>query len=114
MWSPPAIAPALKPDFGPRYVDQNTDRNPSSPLNPFVLAVQTNQPDFDFAAVDVVSNRRSLRKLSHRLAGCKIQGFRVKVRNTVVAIQCCPITTASTTKLSVSSILFLSRSKTLQ
>lgn len=32
-------------------------------MDPLILAVQTYQPDFDFAAVDVVSDRRSLRKL---------------------------------------------------
>lgn len=63
VWSPPAIAPALKPDYGPQYVDQNTDRNPNSPLDSLILAVQTYQPDFDFPAVDMVSDRRPLRKL---------------------------------------------------
>lgn len=63
IWSPPATAPTLKPDSGPQYVDQNTDRNPGSPLDTLILAVRTYQPDFDFAAVDVVSVRRPLRKL---------------------------------------------------
>ena len=63
IWSPPSTTPVLKPDSGPRYVDQNTDRNPASPLDSLILAVQTYQPDFNFAAIDVVSDRRPLRKL---------------------------------------------------
>ena len=62
-WSPPAAAPALKPDSGARYVDQNTDRNPGSPLDSLILAVQTYQPHFNLAAIDLVSDRRPIRKL---------------------------------------------------
>ena len=69
IWSPPPTTPILKPDSGPRYVDQNTDRNPASPLDSLVLAVQTSQPDFNFAAIDVVSDRRPLRKLYGFVAG---------------------------------------------
>ena len=63
MWSPPAFVPILKPDSGPRYINQNTKRIPESPLDSLVLAVQTYQPEFDFPAVHVVSDRRPLRKL---------------------------------------------------
>ena len=69
IWSPPPTTPILKPDSGPRYVDQNTDRNPASPLDSLILAIQTYQPDFDFAAIDVVSDRRPLRKLYGFVAG---------------------------------------------
>ena len=69
IWSPPPTTPILKPDSGPRYVDQNTDRNPASPLDSLVLAVQTYQQDFNFAAIDVVSDRRPLRKLYGFVAG---------------------------------------------
>ena len=69
IWSPPPTTPILKPDSGPRYVDQNTDRNPAAPLDSLVLAVQTYQQDFDFAAIDVVSDRRPLRKLYGFVAG---------------------------------------------
>ena len=69
IWSPPPTTPVLKPDSGPRYVDQNTDRNPASPLDSLVLAVQTYQPDFNFAAIDVDSDRRPLRKLYGFVAG---------------------------------------------
>lgn len=63
IWSPPATAPALKPDSGAQCVDQNTDRNPGSPFDSLILVVQTYQQDFDFTAIDVVSDRRPIRKL---------------------------------------------------
>lgn len=63
IWSPPVINPTLRADTGPRYVDQNADRNPWSPTEPLIRAVQTLQPNFDFAAVNIVSDRRPLRKL---------------------------------------------------
>ena len=32
VWGPPQTDPVLKPDTGGRYVDQNADRTPGSPL----------------------------------------------------------------------------------
>lgn len=59
----------MKPDSGPRYVDQNADRNPTSPLAALLRAVQSSKPDFDFAAIDVITDRRPIRKLYGFITG---------------------------------------------
>ena len=63
IWDPPVIGPALLPDIGGRYVDQNSDRTPGSPLQALIRAVQTCQPAFDFAKVSIVADREPLRCL---------------------------------------------------
>ena len=57
------MCPALLPDVGGRYVDQNADRAPGSPLQALIRAVQTCQPAFDFTKVSIVTDRRPLRCL---------------------------------------------------
>lgn len=74
IWSPPSDVPSLKPDTGTRYVDQNKDRMPNSPLEPLVYAIQAHRPDFDFSAVDIVTDRRSIRQLYGFISGDK-KGF---------------------------------------
>jgi len=61
IWSPPTHVLALKPDSGSRYIDQNADRMPYSPLEPLLRAVQTHRPDFDLSELDFVCDRRPLR-----------------------------------------------------
>ena len=63
IWDPPVIGPALSPDTGGRYVDQNADRTPGSPLQALIRAVQTCQPAFDFTKVSIVTDRKPLRCL---------------------------------------------------
>ncbi|MCJ1474345.1 hypothetical protein MMC13_003003 [Lambiella insularis] len=63
IWSPPGVAPHLEPDSGDRYVDQNGDRYPWSPLEPLFLAMEELHPDFEWSDIDVVTDRRPLRKL---------------------------------------------------
>jgi len=69
IWSPPRIAPRLKPDTGSRYVDQNTDRYPWSPLEPLIRAVLEMQPNFDLGMMDIVTDRRPLRRLFAFVSG---------------------------------------------
>lgn len=69
IWSPPSETPALKPDSGTRYVDQNADRMPNSPLEPLLRAVQTHRPDFDLSELDIVGDRRCLRLLHNFMVG---------------------------------------------
>ena len=71
IWSPPSDVPALKPDTGTRYIDQNADRMPSSPLEPLIRAIQAHRPDFDFSEVDVTTDRRSLRQLYGFVSGTR-------------------------------------------
>ena len=63
IWYPPVIGPVLLPDTGGRYVDQNADRTPGSPLQALIRAVQTCQPAFDFTEVSIVTDRKPLRCL---------------------------------------------------
>lgn len=63
IWSPPSEITNLKPDSGGRYIDQNADRMPRSPLEPLIRSVQTQQPTFDFGNVDLIADRRSVRQL---------------------------------------------------
>lgn len=69
IWSPPTDTPALKPDSGTRYIDQNTDRMPQSPLEPLIRAVQTYRPDFKLYEMDLVTDRRCLRQLYGFISG---------------------------------------------
>lgn len=59
----------LKPDSGPRYVDQNADRNQTSPLAALIRAVQSSKPEFDFSAIDTITDRRPIRKLYGLVTG---------------------------------------------
>ena len=74
IWSPPSNAPALKPDAGARYVDQNADRMPHSPVEPFIQAILSQRPAFDFSGVDVITDRRTLRQL-YGFSGGERKGF---------------------------------------
>ncbi|CAF9905872.1 hypothetical protein IMSHALPRED_003999 [Imshaugia aleurites] len=69
IWNPPATVPSLEPDSGPRYVDQNADRNPVSPLAALIHAVHTGHPKFDFTSINVLTDRRPIRKLYGLVAG---------------------------------------------
>ena len=74
IWSPPSDIPDLRPDTGTRYIDQNQDRMPDSPLEPLMYAIQAHRPDFDFSAVDIITDRRSIRQLYGFINGDKM-GF---------------------------------------
>ena len=74
IWSPPSDTPGLRPDTGTRYIDQNQDRMPNSPLEPLIYAIQAHRPEFDFSAVDIITDRRSLRQLYGFIIGDK-KGF---------------------------------------
>ncbi|KAL9104851.1 MAG: hypothetical protein Q9163_000237 [Psora crenata] len=63
IWAPPGLPPALNPDRGVRYIDQNADRNPGSPLESLIHAVNTVQPKFDFDNINIITDRRPIRKL---------------------------------------------------
>ena len=69
VWSPPSDVPALNPDTGTRYIDQNKDRMPDSPFEPLICAIQAHRPDFDFSAVDIITDRRSLKQLYGSISG---------------------------------------------
>ena len=61
VWNQPLQPQTCKRDTGQRYVDQNADRTPGSPLKPLILAVQTMQPGFDFSETDIMTDRKPIR-----------------------------------------------------
>ena len=63
VYTAPRFPPRLSPDTGSRYIDQNGDRNPGSPLESLVVAVHAIDERFDFNSVDIITDRRPLRKL---------------------------------------------------
>lgn len=62
-WNPPGENQPLDSDEVGRFVDQNADRNPRSPIEPLIRAVLTVQPEFAFDGLDIVSDRRPLSHL---------------------------------------------------
>ena len=86
VWSVPKNTPRLLPDVGKRirYIDENADRYPWSPLEPLVQAVAATHPDFDFDGLDIVTDRRPIRQVLEWARG-KSKGFQSGVevvRNT--------------------------------
>ncbi|KAI4279613.1 MAG: hypothetical protein L6R38_005002 [Xanthoria sp. 2 TBL-2021] len=69
IWSPPTNPQPIPPDTGFRYVDQNADRYPKSPISPLFAAVRSVQPTYPFSTVDFISDRSPLRKLYAFAAG---------------------------------------------
>ena len=63
LWSPPTLAPKMKPDSGKIFIDQNAARNPKHPLEPLFRALVTQKPDFAIGDVDLVTDRNNIRKL---------------------------------------------------
>ncbi|KAK3708761.1 hypothetical protein LTR37_011282 [Vermiconidia calcicola] len=52
--------PLLQPDTGSRFTDYNTGRWPSSPLEPALLAVLHQHPEYDFSGLDLITDRQPL------------------------------------------------------
>jgi hypothetical protein len=72
----------VQPDRGIHFVDQNGYRMPKYPLLPLITAVTTRaegayQLDFDWSAVDFVTDRNSLRKLVRWAKGNGARDFRI-------------------------------------
>lgn len=63
IYSAPHLPPRLSPDAGTQYIDQNGDRNPGSPLESLVNAVHATDERFDFRSIDIITDRRPIRKL---------------------------------------------------
>lgn len=55
----------LKKDSGLVYVAQNAARHPESPLGPLFRVLYVENPSFDIASVDNVSDRNNICKLYH-------------------------------------------------
>ena len=68
-WTPPPAPPALSPDSGARFIDQNADQNPGSPLESLISAVHTSELGFDFSSIDIITDRHAIRKLFRFMDG---------------------------------------------
>jgi hypothetical protein len=80
VWHTPQITPQLRPDTGKRtrYIDENHDRNPSSPLEPLLRAVTTKHPGFDFNTLDIITDRQPIRYLLESIDG-RAQDFVIRI-----------------------------------
>ena len=57
-WSPPPVALLVQPHTNAKYLDEDADRTPGSPLQATIRAVQLMWPKFDFRKLDVIIDRR--------------------------------------------------------
>ncbi len=76
-WNPQQLPVKLLKDNGLRFIDQNAYRCPAYSFAPLFQALSVTKPNFDFAGVDVVVNRNSLRKLLNFAAGRVPDSFRI-------------------------------------
>ncbi|KAK1236909.1 hypothetical protein MKX08_007857 [Trichoderma sp. CBMAI-0020] len=79
LWSPPRVAPKLTPDSGMVYIDQNAARSPRYPLEPLFRALQAENPDFELADIDLVTDRNNIRKLLRFVQGSSSDHFEIRV-----------------------------------
>ncbi|KAG5935576.1 hypothetical protein E4U59_005532 [Claviceps monticola] len=63
LWSLPATDVRLPKDFGLYNIAENAVRLPSSPMAPIFTATFTTNPSFNVQPIDVISDRRNIRKL---------------------------------------------------
>ena len=80
LWSPPAGPLKLEPDSGRVYVDQNAARIPDAPLEPLFSALFTQNPDFEMASVNVITDRNNIRKLLRFVDGSSSESFQIRVQ----------------------------------
>lgn len=75
-------------DSGRSYADQNRFRIPLYPLLPAFVAIEHMQPSFDYASLDVVTDRNNLRKLLRWIENASDKDFRIDLQlcgsNTVI------------------------------
>lgn len=78
IWSPPAQNCRLQPDNGLAFIDQNSARYSSSPLEPMFRAILAMRPDFPFEDINVVICRNTMVKLFDFVVG-STRGFEIDV-----------------------------------
>ncbi|KAI1156272.1 hypothetical protein F4825DRAFT_459252 [Nemania diffusa] len=91
IWQPIPLPATLPADKGTYFIDQNASRVPKYPFEPVFRAAEVMNPTVDFADVDIVINRNSLRKLLDFCAGLVKRSFRVNlsmIGNTLFIERC--------------------------
>lgn len=63
LWAPKPLGTRVVQDTGLMLIDQAAHRSPRYPLEALLRALLTSTPDFDFAALDVITDRNNLSKL---------------------------------------------------
>ncbi|KAI0452058.1 hypothetical protein F5B21DRAFT_484968 [Xylaria acuta] len=79
IWRRVPLPITLPEDKGTYFIDQNTARVPQYPFEPVFRAAEVMNPAVDFADVDIVINRNSLRKFLDFCAGTVKDSFRVNL-----------------------------------
>lgn len=67
-------------DSGRSFADQNRFRMPLYPLLPAFVAIEHMQPSFDYAALDIVTDRNNLRKLLRWIENTCDKDFRIDLQ----------------------------------
>ncbi|RMZ73491.1 geranylgeranyl pyrophosphate synthetase [Pyrenophora seminiperda CCB06] len=74
-WTPPPLPATLPADTGRHFVDQNAYHVPKYPFEPAFQALSIMNPNISLSAVDIITNRNSLRKLLDFSAGKRLDPF---------------------------------------
>ncbi|KAI0311608.1 hypothetical protein OF83DRAFT_1177405 [Amylostereum chailletii] len=77
VWNDRSPPFTLSPDSGFQTIHQNGYRSPASPLGPLFAAVDTLQKAVDWASIDIIADRSSLRKLMRWIGGSAHREFRI-------------------------------------
>lgn len=76
-WTGRSLPIKVTPDRGVQFVDQNGFRCPSSILLPLFKSVDALGKTVDWPAIDFVTDRNGLRKLSRWISGGDVKDFRI-------------------------------------
>lgn len=69
----------MRPDSGIVFIDQNAARNPRFPLEPLFRALSTENPEYNIADVDIVTDRNNIRKLLRFVQGSSSDPFEIRI-----------------------------------
>ncbi|OCL08668.1 hypothetical protein AOQ84DRAFT_318011 [Glonium stellatum] len=89
-WTPPQLPHSLPKDSGMYHIDENGSKAPDFPFLPLFKSLRVMRPLFNFASVDLLANRNSLRKLTNFAMGKVNQSFRIDlyvVQTTLVMVR---------------------------
>ncbi|KAF8964248.1 hypothetical protein BDZ97DRAFT_1817182 [Flammula alnicola] len=85
LWQNRAAPYTIPPDTGVFFSDQNGYRMPKAVLLPLIMAVNkqteaSNRAPFDWASVDIMTDRNGLRKLMRWVGGEDVRDFRIDLQ----------------------------------
>ena len=81
LWTNKPLSFKLTKDSGLHYIDKNAYCVPKSPLAPLIVAVEHSHPDYNWANIDIISDRNGLRKLLRWIEGTLAErDFRINLQ----------------------------------